>query len=206
MPDYNHHQVGVVYFFLIKPWAWIYGFDQRRTQNLTIFGQATIFAKMKTEPSFALLLCHHHRGSRTKDIDHRTSLGHVQSVIQPAMSSRQQRNPGRISFCSLVASAENCILVLVSLWSEGQAKMQPHTANQWCCWRFTLYGLRFIRFANSQSLQRRTTWLKLNPRHTMNSNLDHIISTRQRGFLCLCLVPPPCSLLSCPRLVSGNNN
>lgn len=127
IPDYNHHQVGVVYFFLIKPWAWIYGFDQRRTQNLTIFGQATIFAKMKTEPSFALLLCHHHRGSRTKDIDHRTSLGHVQSVIQPAMSSRQQRNPGRISFCSLVASAKNCILVLVSLWSEGQAKMQPHT-------------------------------------------------------------------------------
>lgn len=74
---------------------------------------------------------------------------------------RQQRNLARIcnsrGLCLslVVASAENCILVLPAT----DAKMQPHHHSLshlccwWCWWWTAETTLRIIRFANSQCLR-----------------------------------------------------
>lgn len=175
-------------------------------QKLTIFGQATkIFAKMsfdgKRNPPLrsALLLCHHHRGSHKRHWPPNVSWS--RPVSHSTISYKQQTTKeSREDF--LLLSCRIRRKLWSGLWWRRSQNATTHRHNQWCCWWFTLYGLRYIRFANSQSLQRRTTWLKLNPRHTMNSNLDH---TRQRSFFAcawyLPLVLSPVARVLCPVVI-----
>lgn len=179
--------------------------SERCKQKLTIFGQATIFAKMsfggkRNPPLRSALLCHHHRGSHKRHWPPNVSWS--RPVSHSTISYKQQTTKeSREDF--LLLSCRIRQKLCSGLWWRRSQNAATHRHNQWCCcWWFTLYGLRFIRFANSQSLQRRTTWLKLNPRHTMNSNLDH---TRQRSFFA-CAWYLPLVLSCCPRLVSGSNN